>query len=91
MSRARVEMTAELQAIWRSVYAAMLVSDFETSYNATGCDWDRAAEMTTAERAVTLADHAVAELDRWRGQEDIHVGRFRPLVEKATTKRRSAR
>ncbi len=76
--KARVPMSPRNIEVWQTAYAAAFVSDFESSYNATGCDFDRAKVCTTAERAVTIADHAVAELERWRGEDDHLAGAFHP-------------
>ncbi len=52
-----------LRSIWASVFGAAYVADFEKFCELTS--FDRAVEVTTAERAETIADHAVAEWLRW--------------------------
>lgn len=72
-------MTDEERKIWRAAYAAAFVADFERLHSyGVQCGlsdaFDRSASSTTAERAITIADLAVARLREWRIDENPSAG-----------------
>jgi hypothetical protein len=67
-------LTHEEGEIWRAAYAAAFVADFERSYQISGGAFDRVANRTSAERAITIADLAVTRLAQWRKDEQPLAG-----------------
>lgn len=69
---------AEELALWRALYAAAFVSQFEwgerhllndRSGKIRSC-FDEAARQQTAERAITIADLGIYRLRQWRAEEE---------------------
>lgn len=51
--------------IWAAAYGAAYVVDFERCYYEAGRSFDESLGAASAERAETIADHALAEWLRW--------------------------
>lgn len=64
MTLKEAESEEILRGIWLSVYGAAYVADFGV-YCFMNVGFERALELTTAERAETIADAAVEEWLRW--------------------------
>lgn len=64
-------MTARERAIWNAVFAAEYTREFHLFADARG--FDVAAEETSAETAITVADVAVEKLRAWNREEKAGI------------------